>query len=221
MVLRSAYLLMAIMLLALCSSASLAQKVESRPSPAAIQAQEQSTSLPGNRNSLEAVANEIDLVRKSLQTLNARLREISEKLPSVGSIGSSASEDKQRQLASNLDLLSRAEDRAGVLRKQLLELIEKETSYRSRLAQLEEDSRPESVERVLSGVGTTRTPELRDSRRRSLEIEKRGLESLVLVTGQTRPRLEEDLRQALSIVARLRQHLLPLVEKEIEKINPN
>lgn len=179
------------------------------------------TSLPGNKNSLEAVANEIDLVRKSLQTLNARLREISEKLPSGGSVGSSPSEDKQRQLASNLDLLSRAEDRAGVLRKQLLELIEKDTSYKSRLAQLDEDSRPENVERVLSGVGTTRTPELRDSRRRSLEIERRGLESLVLITGQTRPRLEEDLRQALAIVTRLRQRLLPLVEKEIDKISPN
>lgn len=194
------------MVLALFSSASFAQEP---------------TSLPGNKNSLEAVANEIDLVRKSLQTLNARLREISEKLPSGGSLGNSPSEDKQRELTANLDLLSRAEDRAGVLRKQLLELIEKDTFYKSRLAQLDEDSRPENVERVLSGVGTTRTPELRDSRRRSLEIERRGLESLVLVTSQTRPRLEEDLRQALAIVTRLRQRLLPLVEKEIDKINPN
>jgi hypothetical protein len=184
-------------------------------------AQETTASPPANRNSLEAVANEIELVRKSLQTLNTRVREINEKIPASGLAATTGAEAKPDRLAASLDLLARAEDRVGVLRKQLLELIEKDTSYRSRLAQLEEDSRPESVERVMSGVGTTRTPELRDSRRRALEIEKRGLETLVQVAAQNRPRLEEDVRQAIATVARLRQRLLPLIEKEIDKINPN
>jgi hypothetical protein len=107
------------------------------------------------------------------------------------------------------------------LRKQLLELIEKDTSYKSRLAQIDEDMRPENIERALSGVGTTRTTELRDVRRRSLEIERRGLESLVNLTTQGRLRLEEDVRQADSLVSRLRQRLLPLIEKEIEAISPD
>jgi hypothetical protein len=133
---------------------------------------------------------------------------------------SGGSDDKQGRLVQSLDLLGRAEDRAGVLRKQLLELIEKDTSYKSRLAQIDEDMRPESIERALSGVGTTRTAELRDVRRRSLEIERRGLESLVNLTTQGRLRLEEDVRQADSLVSRLRQRLLPLMDKEIEAISP-
>ncbi|MDX6500965.1 MAG: hypothetical protein QOG23_4225 [Blastocatellia bacterium] len=199
---------------------SFAQNVDRRQSQVTTPGQEQSASQPANANSIEAVANQIDLLRKSLQTLNARLREVSDKLP-ADARKNSGTDDKQGRVVLSLDLLGRAEDRAGVLRKQLLELIEKDTSYRSRLAQIDEDMRPENIERALSGVGTTRTSELRDVRRRSLEIERRGLESLVNLTTQGRLRLEEDVRQADSLVSRLRQRLLPSIEKEIEAISPN
>jgi hypothetical protein len=46
--------------------------------------------------------------------------------------------------------LARAEERSGILRRQLIELIElieKETSIKSRLAQMDEEVRPENVER--------------------------------------------------------------------------
>ena len=219
MSMRGTSLPIVICVLALLSAQSFAQSVPSRPVNATLQAQQQS--VPPNGNSLEAVANEIELLRKSLQTLNTRLREISEKLSAPDAKQSDRANDKQKSIALSMDLLARAEDRAGVLRKQLIELIEKETSYKSRLAQIDEDMRPENIERVMSGVGTTRTAELRDVRRRSLEIEKRGLESLLNLTTQSRLQLEEDARQADSLVSRLRQRLLPLIDKEIEKINPN
>ena len=209
-----------ILVLGIFSSHSFAQSIERRQTQATASGQEQSASLPSNGNSIEAVANEIDLLRKSLQTLNARLREVSDKLPAADARKSGGSDDKQGRIVLSLDLLGRAEDRAGILRKQLLELIEKDTSYKSRLAQIDEDMRPENIERALSGVGTTRSSELRDVRRRSLEIERRGLESLVNLTTQGRLRLEEDVRQADSLVSRLRQRLLPLIEKEIEAISP-
>ena len=205
--------------LAFFSAQSFAQSVERRPLNATLQSQQQSS--PPNANSMDAVANEIELLRKSLQTLNTRLREISDKLLAPDAKPGDGANDKQKSIALNMDLLARAEDRAGVLRKQLLELIEKETSYKSRLAQIDEDMRPENIERTMSGIGTTRTAELRDVRRRALEIEKRGLESLLNLTTQSRIRLEEDVRQADSLVSRLRQRLLPLIDKEIEKINPN
>ncbi|HEX8772848.1 MAG TPA: hypothetical protein VF735_04530 [Pyrinomonadaceae bacterium] len=167
------------------------------------------------------MANEISLLRKSLQTLNARLREISEKLLSNDARQGGSANDEQNRISRSLDLLSRSEQRAEVLRKQLLELIEKETAFKGRLVQIDEDLRPESIERSLSLVGTTRTLELRDVRRRVLENERRGVDSLLNQTVQMRVRLEEDVRQSDALVARLRQRLLPLIEKEIEKINPN
>ena len=166
------------------------------------------------------MVNEIDLLRKSLQTLNLRLREISERLPALDSkqVGSN---DKPNRIAPTLELLARAEERAGILRKQLIESIEKETAYKSRLAQMDEEVRPENVERALSGVGTTRTAELRDVRRRSLEIEKRGLESLLNLITQSRARLEDDVRRADSLVSRIRERLLPLIDREVDNITPN
>ena len=202
----------------LCTQ-SFAQSVARQQANAAPQGQ--SANLPQNANSIDAVANEISLLRKSLQTLNTRLSEISARLLAPDATQSDVSNDKQKSIALNMDLLARAEDRAGVLRKQLIELIEKETSYKSRLAQIDEDMRPENIERAMSGVGTTRTAELRDVRRRSLEIEKRGLENLLTLTTQNRVRLEEDVKQADSLVVRLRQRLLPLIDREIEKIKPN
>lgn len=173
-----------------------------------------------NANSTDAVANEIALLRKSVQTLNARLLEISNKVLAPDA-SQSGSNDKQNPIALNLDLLTRAEQRAEILRKQLLELIEKETSLRSRLVQIDEDMRPESIERALNPYGTTRTAELRDARRRVLENDRKGIESLLNLTTQSRIRLEEDVKQADLLVFKLRQRLLPLIDKEIEKINPN
>jgi len=218
---RAGFFPVVICIMTLSSIQSFAQTPESRRTNAPPQAQEQSPKLPTNANSTETVATEIGLLRKSLQTLNARLREISEKLFATDAKQLGSSNDEQNRISRSLDLLSRSEQRAEVLRKQLLELIEKETSFKSRLVQIEEDMRPESIERSLTLVGTTRTLELRDVRRRVLENERRGVDTLLNQTSQMRVRLEEDVRQADALVSRLRQRLLPLIEKEIEKINPN
>jgi len=157
-------------------------------------------------------------LRKSLQTLNNSLQAISDELLSPDSRQSD--NEKLKQISTNLDLLMHTEERAEVLRKQLIELIEKETAYRTRLTQMDEDMRPENIERAMSGIGTTRTAELRDTRRRSLESERKGLESLLFLTSQSRIRLEEDVRQADLLVSKLRQRLFPLIDKQIEKLNP-
>jgi hypothetical protein len=205
----------------LFSIQTLAQTPERRQTGSPPQAQEQSPNLPPDLNSIETVANEISLLRKSLQTLNIRLREISEKVLAPDSKQNDPSNAQQNRISLSLELLTRAEQRAEALRKQLLELIEKETSFKSRLVQLEEELRPESLERAVSLVGSTRTPEVRDNRRRVLENERRGFESLLRQTSQSRQQLEEDVRHADLLVSKLRQRVLPLIEKEIEKINPN
>ena len=188
-------------LLALCSLPSFAQ-------------------TPQNINSGDAVAGEIALLRKSLQTLNTRLQAISEELLAPDKKQDDNSIEKVKRVTTSLDLLTHAEERAEVLRKQLIELIEKETAYRSRMTQFDEDLRPENIERSMAGIGGTRTAEMRDTRRRVLENDRKGIENLLSVTAQSRVRLEEDVRQADLLVTKLRQRLFPLIDKEIEKINP-
>ncbi|HKP37166.1 MAG TPA: hypothetical protein VJT71_09920, partial [Pyrinomonadaceae bacterium] len=115
----------------------------------------------------------------------------------------------------------KAEQRAEMLRKQLIDLMEKETALKSRLVQLEEDMRPENVDRAMSGVGGTRTAEMRDMRRRVLENERKGLESIVGQISLSRIRLQEDVRDADAIVTKLRDRILPVINKEIDKIGPD
>jgi hypothetical protein len=198
-----------------------AQTPQRRQTDSTPQAQEQSPVLPANASSIDVVASEIGLLRKSLQTLNARLREIGEKVFASGPNPSGSPSDRQSRISANLELLTKTELRAETLRKLFLELTEKETSVRTRLVQIEEEMRPESIERAMTLVGSTRSVELREVRRRVLENERRGLDSLLNQTAQSRLRLEDDVKQADAMVFRLRQRLLPLIEKEIDKISPN
>jgi hypothetical protein len=213
------FLPVALCLLTLFCIPSFAQTSERRQTNSSSQAQEQLLALPAGANSIDTVANELELLRKSLQTLNARLREISEKVLAPGS--GAAGDNKQDRLARSLDLLTRTEQRAEVLRKQLFELMEKETSLRTRLVQIDEEMRPESIERTMNLVGTTRTAEIRDTRRRVLDNERKGVESLLIQTGQSRLRLDEDVKQADALVYKIRQRLFPIIDREIDKIEPN
>jgi hypothetical protein len=205
----------------LFSVSSLAQTPEGRQTNSDLHTQEQASNLPPGTNAIDTIATEVGLLRKSVQTLNVRLREISEKVIAPDAKGTGSATDTKARIASSFDLLARAEQRAETLRRELLERIEKETSIKSRLVQIDEDMRPESVERALNPYGTTRTVELRENRRRVLENDRRGFEALLSQITQSRARLEEDVRQADSLVVRIRQRVLPLIEKEVEKLNPN
>lgn len=164
--------------------------------------------------SADPVVNELALLRKTLTTLSARLREISEKASAPESGG------KMSPLAQNLDVLSKAEQRAEIMRRQLLEMAEKETVYRTRLMQLDDDMRPDSIDRSLSGMGTTRMQDLRELRRGQLLNERRGVEILLNQAAASRVRLEDDLKQADELVARIRRRLFPIIDRELDKLQP-
>ena len=168
----------------------------------------------------DQLTSEVAALRKSLQTLNNRLQAISDELLGPEKKSEDKSVDPVKKVTTNLDLLTHAEERAEVLRKQLIELIEKETAYKSRMTQFDEDLRPENIERSMAAMGGTRTAELRDQRRRVLENDKRGVENILNITVQSRIRLEEDVRQADLLVSKLRQRLFPLIDREIDKIGP-
>lgn len=176
---------------------------------------------PATDTSNESVAGQIGLLRQSVQSLDATLGDIADKLMPLYAKAKNESADSVNRISEGVALLAQTEQRAEVLRRQLLDLIEKETAYRSRIAQIDEDIRPDNVERALNPYGTTRTVEARDTRRRILENDRKGFESLLTLVSQSRIRLEEDVRQADALVSRLRQRLFPAIDRQIEKINPN
>jgi hypothetical protein len=68
-----------------------------------------------------------------------------------------------------------AEEKLGRLRLGLIDVQSKEASLRSRAQQLDEDMKPENIARSLAGFGSTKPEELREFRRRQLELEKKSV----------------------------------------------
>jgi|SRR5882724_769004 len=89
-----------------------------------------------------------------------------------------------------------AQDRAANLRAQLVEIERKQADLQTQLEQLEEELKPENIERSLAGVGSTHPEELREARRRQLEIKKKGLQSQLEILATSRARLEAAIARA-------------------------
>src|SRR5205823_3361221 len=85
--------------------------------------------------------------------------------------------DRYRFAAVRTPAQSNAQERAANLRAQLVEAQARQAELQTRLQQLEENLKPENIERSLAGVGSVHPEELREARRRQLEIEKRGVRS--------------------------------------------
>ena len=121
-------------------------------------------------------------------------------------------DEKQKRLMMNLDILTRAEQRTESLRKQLFEMIEKENTVKTRLDQIQYDSRPEMIERSAQLVGSLRPEEIRDNRRKSLEAERTNLQGLLNEIQINKANLNTNLLRADAMVEKLRTKL----EKEID-----
>jgi hypothetical protein len=99
-------------------------------------------------------------------------------------------------LATDTKAQSLAQERANASRAQLIDLQAKQESLRSRLRHLEEELKPENIEKSLAGIGSTRPEDLRELRRRQLEIEKTNIESQLKLLAESRTRLETSIAQA-------------------------
>ena len=142
---------------------------------------------------------------------DAQIKELGDRIRSLESAGGNKV-DRQKRLLMNLDILTRAESRADALRKQFYEMIEKESTVQARLEQIKIDSRSEVIDRSVAMMGSLRPEDLRDQRRKSLEAEKRSLESLLTQVQTNRTSLETNVQRADLLVEKVRDKL----DKEID-----
>jgi len=108
------------------------------------------------------------------------------------------------------------------LRAQLLDVKAKEAELQSRERQLDEDLKPENIERSLAGVGSTRPEELRESRRRQLTIERDGVRAQLKLVTTSRERLEAVIRTAETQAYQKSAEGSPLLDQAVaaETANP-
>jgi hypothetical protein len=149
---------------------------------------------------------------EKLDRISNRMKEMNTRMKSLESSKQNAYDEKQRRLLLNLDILTRAEQRAESLRRQLFEVVEKENSLKTKLETIEYDSRPEMIERQVAFAGTLRPEELREAKRKNLEAEKRNLSTLLTTIQTTRESLEQNVQKADQMVEKLRA----VLEKDID-----
>ena len=82
------------------------------------------------------------------------------------------------------------------LRAQLSDVQKREEELQTRMRQLDEDLRPENIERYFALNGSTRPEEQREARRRQLERQKAGVQSQLDQLAQSRVRLETSIATA-------------------------
>jgi len=145
-----------------------------------------------------------DETTKKLKDLQSRIKKLENSQPANTK---NTYEEKQKLLLTNLDILTKSEQRSESLRKQRFDLIEKENTIRTRIDQIDVESRPEMIERSVATVGSLRPEELREAKRKSLESEKRNLQNLLTEVVSTRTRLDGDLLRSDALVEKLRNKL--------------
>ena len=83
-----------------------------------------------------------------------------------------------------------AAEAAQQLRNQLSQLNDREAEIKIRLQELDYELKPENIERYFAGVGSVHPEELREARRKKLQIEKDRLQAQLTEIGQSRQQLE-------------------------------
>ncbi|MCA1625362.1 MAG: hypothetical protein LC768_05400 [Acidobacteria bacterium] len=178
-------------------------------------AQDNQPAIKTNTSSIENISVEITKISKSLQTFNKRIKDLLEQF--ALNKGNQLNE-KQQKLLFGYEILNRAEQRLEILQKFQIELAEKEASIKTRLAQIEQEIKPESIDRNVTFIGTTKTDEMREGRRRTLEAERGSLQTLFSQIRQNLIQTSSELRQAETLVTHLRRKILPQVEMEISNL---
>ena len=125
-------------------------------------------------------------------------------------------------IAAALPLSIRAEDvngreeMAANLRLQLFEIQAKEAELQVRLQQLDDEIKPENIERALAGIGSTKPEELREHRRRLLSIQRDGVRAQLKLLESNRARLEAAL--AIAEAAVYHESAGPaVIEKQVKR----
>lgn len=142
---------------------------------------------------------------QKIKDLNARIKKLE-------AARTNEYDEQQKRLLLNLDILTRAEQRSESLRRQLFEMIEKENSVKTRLDQIESDLRPEAISRSSVFSGSMKPEEIRELRQKSLDSERRNLQSLLTEIQTTRGSIALTLVKSDMLVDKLRLKL----EKDID-----
>ena len=160
---------------------------------------------------------EIGKISRSVSLMSEKVSAYVDKMDKAPTAGGSSVTERQQKIAAGLQLLANAEQLLIVRQRFQIELVEKLGTTRTRLAQVERDVMPGNIDRSVQYEGTTKTEELRETRRTALNAERSSLQTVVTQLTSTLADTNESVREAQSLVNRLRRQYIPELEREIDK----
>ena len=89
-----------------------------------------------------------------------------------------------------------AQEKAANLRSQLADVEAKQLALQTRLKDLDEQLKPENIASALAGMGSTHPEDMREQRRRQLEIERNGVQAQLNLLATSHTRLETAIANA-------------------------
>ncbi|MFL6282577.1 MAG: hypothetical protein ACJ74Q_05360 [Pyrinomonadaceae bacterium] len=120
----------------------------------------------------------------------------------------------------DLERLTRAEQRTEDLRRQLREISDKEFQYQERLAEIDYESQPDSIQRRAALVGTLNPSAVRDALAQQLERERVRIQKQLELLGASHTRLEAAVASADAEVERLRQRVDAADQQQLSSPTP-
>ncbi|MGB7210056.1 MAG: hypothetical protein WBD27_15475 [Pyrinomonadaceae bacterium] len=151
-------------------------------------------------------------IAASVQTLTKTFKEFVDKFAKVDGLSLG---EKQQKLVVGMQLLIQNEQRVATLQKFQIDMAEKESQIRSRLAQIDLDLNPQSIDRSLAFEGSTQTPEIKENKRRTLQAERNSLQPVLQQIQNNLQDASYSVREAQALVQRLRRTFLPQIEREL------
>lgn len=137
-------------------------------------------------------------LRKNISKLSAEVQRLKKRVADL---------EKERLATSIQEQLEKEEKRGEALQLHLLEIAQKEDPVQTRLDQINQQLKPEVIERTMAGVGSVHPEELRNEVLSRLNGERNRLLAQLELLRQDRTRTRSSLATTDAAIQRLRSKL--------------
>jgi peptidoglycan hydrolase CwlO-like protein len=171
--------------------------------PASVLAQDaaRKNTQPSPQAGAPSADDEIANLRKQVQQLSGEVSHLRAELAKL---------ERYRTIDYTRELMIKEEQRIRGLQNELSDNAAKETPLQKRLDEIDEQQRPDRIERSLAGVGSVKPEEDRDAISRRLANEKRHIQTELETLRANRTRIPSLITNAEESIARLKQRLTEL-----------
>ncbi len=122
--------------------------------------------------------------------------------------------ERQERVLFAFEALNRGEARLSTLQLLKIQLVERQVATKRRIAQIDEDLKPENIDRALNG--TFDAEGARRTRRIELQAQRSDYSSLLAEIENSITDNDREIADTISFLRRIRGLLFPAVMKELE-----